>query len=96
MLESALARPKNLFAYSTEATLRQLAAAYAIALAKNLAFIDGNKRTAWLVCALFLELNHIRVIADQAEVVRVLLGAADSTISEEMVSWLEQENVTAR
>ena len=96
MLESALGRPRNLFAYSPSATLCQFAAAYAVGLAKNHGFVDGNKRTAWVVCALFLELNRISVIAEQAEVVRVLVGVADSTISEEeLVSWLEQKNVTA-
>ena len=96
MLESALARPRNLFAYSPSAMLCQFAAAYAVGLAKNHGFVDGNKRTAWVVCALFLELNRISVIAEQAEVVRVLVGVADSTISEEeLVSWLEQRNVTA-
>ena len=96
MLESALARPNNLFAYSPGASLRQLAAAYAVGIGKNHGFNDGNKRTAWVVCALFLELNGIAVIADQADVVRVMLEVASSTITEaQVVSWLEQASVTA-
>ena len=95
MLESALARPKNLLVYSSTATLRQLAAAYASGIGKNHGFVDGNKRAAWVICALFLELKGISVIADQAEVVRVMLGIADGTLpEEEVVSWLERVDVT--
>ncbi len=91
MLESALARPRNLFAYSPESTLSQLAAAYAVGSGKNHAFVGGNKRTAWVVCALFLELNGTSVLKDQADVVRVMIGIANSTITEEeVVFWLEQ------
>lgn len=91
MLESALARSKNLLAYSPDARLTQLAAAYAVGIGKNRAFLDGNKRTAWVVCALFLELNETPVAASQAEVVRVMQQIADSSITEEEVAaWLEQ------
>ena len=95
LLESALARPRNVFIYSPEATLRHVAAAYAAGLAKNHAFVDGNKRTAWVVCALFLELNEVAVVASQTDVVRVMLGLADGTISEQQFAWwLEQDYVT--
>ena len=66
VLESALARPKNLLAYSPGASLHQLAAAYAVGIGQKQGFFDGNKRTGWVVCAVFLELNGMRVIADQA------------------------------
>ena len=95
MLESALARPNNLFAYSSNCTLRQLAAAYILGIGKNHGFIDGNKRTAWIVGALFLESNGISVIAGQADVVRVMVGVADGTMTEqEVVAWLERADVT--
>jgi death on curing protein len=91
MLESALARPQNLFAYSPGASLHQLAAAYAVGIGKNHGFVDGNKRTAWVVCAVFLELNGMRVFADQADVVRVMLQIATDSITEaNVVSWLNQ------
>ena len=51
LLDSALARPQNLHVYSEGATLAQLAASYAVGIAKNHGFIDGNKRTTWVVCA---------------------------------------------
>lgn len=92
LLESALARPKNLFAYSPAATLKQLAAAYAVGIGKNHAFLDGNKRTAWFVCAVFLELNGISVDRDQLDVVRLMLEIANSSMTEEEVAaWLEQD-----
>src|ERR1700719_499738 len=78
LLESALGRPKNLHTYSESITLNQLASAYALGIAKNHAFVDGNKRTAWVCCALFLELNGIPVLSKPAEVVRMMLDAADN------------------
>jgi death-on-curing protein len=93
LLDSAVARPQNLHAYSEHATLAQLAASYAIGLAKNNGFIDGNKRTAWVVCAVFLELNGIPVKADQASVVTTMLGVASGTINEvDFAHWLEKQN----
>jgi death-on-curing protein len=96
MLESALARPKNLFADTPEtATLYRLAAAYAFGIARNHPFLDGNKRISWVVCAVFLELNGIRVIAEQEGVRIVMLELANGSIGEEeMVFWLEQATVT--
>ena len=96
MLESALARPQNRLAYSPDVSLHQLAAAYAFGLGKNHAFLDGNKRIAWLVCALFLELNGVSVIADQADVVRIVSTLVDGALSEEQfTAWLQQPDVTA-
>ena len=56
LLESALARPLNLYAYG-ERDLFELAASYAEAISRNHAFVDGNKRTAWTACEVFL-LKH--------------------------------------
>jgi death-on-curing protein len=57
LLESALARPMHLFTYG-KPSLAELAAAYAVGIAKNHAFIDGNKRTAFVAAAVFLERNR--------------------------------------
>ena len=93
LLDSALVRPQNLYAYGENVTLAQLAAAYAVGLAKNHAFIDGNKRTAWVVCAVFLELNGIPVTADQTIVVAMMLGIASGTVTEESFAhWLESQS----
>jgi death on curing protein len=97
LLESALMRPRNVHLYSPGATLYDLAAAYAIGLAKNHAFVDGNKRTAWLACALFLELNGINVIASQESVVITMLRVADGSINEDQLSaWLQLPDVTVK
>ncbi len=93
LLESALARSKQIHAYAENPSLEQLAAAYAFGLAKNHAFLDGNKRTAWVVCAVFLELNGRRVTASQADVVTTMLGVADGSITEDsFVTWLERNS----
>jgi death-on-curing protein len=93
LLESALARPRQIHAYTEGPPLTRLAAAYAFGLAKNHAFVDGNKRTAWVVCATFLEVNGRQVTATQADVVATMLGVADSSINEEAFSaWLERNS----
>lgn len=91
LLESALARPRQIYAYVDHADLTQLAAAYAIAFARNHAFVDGNKRTAWIVCATFLELNGKSVTAEQAEVVAMMLAVAENSITEDQFAeWLRR------
>ena len=95
LLESALARPKNLYSYSEgRVNLNQLAAAYAVGIGRNHAFNDGNKRTAWFAAATFLEINGRQVTVSQAAVVHIMLAVADGTAGEEQfVQWLEEENV---
>jgi death-on-curing protein len=94
LLESALARPRQIFAYGEKPGLTRLAAAYAFSLAKNHPFVDGNKRTAWVVCASFLELNGREVTADQAGVVSIMLGVSGSTVGEDqLIEWLTQHSV---
>ena len=67
MLESALARPRQLHAYEPAASAAQLAAAYAFGIARNHPFADGNKRAAFLAGGLFLLLNGLQLIAEQAD-----------------------------
>ena len=91
VLESALARPRQIYAYADKPSLPQLAAAYAVGIVKNHPFVDGNKRTAWVVCATFMELNGRRVTAEQADVVETMLAVAAGEIShEELADWLDQ------
>ena len=66
LLDSALARPLNLLAYG-EPDAADLAAAYGLGLAKNHAFVDGNKRAAFLAVGLFLALNGHRLVASQPD-----------------------------
>jgi death-on-curing protein len=76
LLESALARPANLFHYEGVADISTLAASYLVAVASNHPFADGNKRAAFLACGLFLRLNGHRLIAEQAEAARAVLAVA--------------------
>jgi len=88
LLLSALARPQNLAAYGTP-DVADLAASYAVGIARNHAFIDGNKRTALVVAAgVFLPLNGYKLGASDGESVRAMLAVADGTMSEpELAVW---------
>lgn len=89
LFESALARPRNLFAYEDVDDPARLAAAYAFGLAKNHAFVDGNKRIAFIACGLFLRLNGLRLVASQSEAVLTFLTLAAGTLGEdELADWI--------
>ena len=90
MLESALGRPTNKYSYeSPKPSLAQLAAAYAFGIAKNHPFIDGNKRTAFVVCELFLRLNKQGLEASAEGKYIIFLSLADGTLSEEaLAQWI--------
>ena len=89
LLESALARPRNLFAYSeTEPSLQRMAAAYAFGITANHPFVDGNKRTALIASLTFLKLNGLRLIAEKADRYRMFYGLAAGTVSEDdLAEW---------
>ena len=88
LLESALARPRNLHAYG-EVELCVLAAAYAFGIVRNHPFVDGNKRTAFVTTALFLQENGLRLIAPEGEAVVMTLGLASGEMPEEgFAAWL--------
>ena len=78
-LESALAYPKNLAAYG-DPGMAELAAGYLFAIAKNHAFVDGNKRTAWTVMRLFIGLNSGKLEYDKFDAVKFVEGVAGGTI----------------
>ena len=89
LLESALARPKQILAYSAEADIATLAAAYAYGLARNHPFNDGNKRVAFMAMAVFAELNGLEFDAPEAEVVDVMLSLAAGDLEEvQLADWL--------
>jgi death on curing protein len=90
LLESALARPLNLAAYG-KPDAWELAAAYGIGLAKNHAFVDGNKRAAFLAVGLFLFLNGYRLTAPQADATLTMLAVAAGQMDEAAFArWLRQ------
>ena len=87
LLDSAMARPKNLASYG-EPDIAELAAAYAFGIARNHPFVDGNKRTAAVVSETFLMLNGRSLAASDAELVVAFLALAAGEISEEeMADW---------
>ncbi len=81
LLESGLARPLNKYAYGND-DLAALAAAYGFGLARNHAFVDGNKRIALLSMITFLGLNEIEFVVPEAEAVVVTLEVAAGEIDE--------------
>ncbi|MFA5844639.1 MAG: type II toxin-antitoxin system death-on-curing family toxin [Coriobacteriia bacterium] len=88
-LESAIARPRQHFAYKPGCDEADLAAAYGFALARSHPFNDGNKRIAFVVMGVFLGLNGFEIEAPEAEVVTVMLDLAAGEISEEQLAgWL--------
>jgi death-on-curing protein len=88
LLQSALARPQNLAAYGNP-DVADLAASYAVGIARNHAFLDGNKRTAWVVAETFLLKNSYELIASDRDGVTTMLSVADGTMPEpEFAIWL--------
>lgn len=94
-LESALARPQNLLAYG-DPDAASLAASYAFGIAKNHSFVDGNKRTAFVALELFLALNGYTLTADDVQCVLIMLGVAESSVSEsELADWVRKSLIEA-
>ena len=88
LLDSALARPLNLVAYG-DPDFADLAASYAFGIAKNHAFVDGNKRAALLSAGLFLALNGFRMTASQVDATQAMLALAAGELGEEAFArWL--------
>ena len=94
LLESALARPRNMWAYAESTPpLSRLAAAYASGISSNHPFVDGNKRAALLVSFVFLDINGIEVTATQEEAYLAMLGLAAGEISEDQLAlWFERNS----
>jgi death-on-curing protein len=88
LLESALGRAPNKWAYES-ADMPTLAAAYAFGIARNHAFVDGNKRAAFLSMVTFLGLNGIDFIADEAEAFVIIRDLAAGEIDEDgLARWI--------
>lgn len=90
LLDSALARPLNLAAYG-EPDFAALAASYGVGLAKNHAFVDGNKRVAFLAVGLFLALNGQRLVASQVNATTTMLAVAEGSLDEAgFADWIRR------
>jgi death on curing protein len=94
LLDSALARPRNRFAYAElPPTLAELAAAYAFGICRNHPFVDGNKRTAMAVAFLFSEFNGAEVTATQEDAYLTFLSLAAGSLSEEdLTIWFAKNS----
>lgn len=90
LLESALARARQLYAYGDPAPdLAELAASLAFGLARNHPFVDGNKRTAAVACETFLELNKVTLEASDIELFPIYLALAEGKLREkDFAAWL--------
>ncbi len=89
LLASALDRARNRLSYEPDADLAALAAAYAFGIAKNHAFLDGNKRTAWASCVLFLKANGVEVASTVVDAVENTVALAVGAMSEALFAgWL--------
>jgi len=88
MLRSVLERPVNKWRYE-QSEMAELAAAYAFGLAKNHAFVDGNKRIAFMAMMVFLLKNGISFSPEPAHATAIILGLAAGEVSEESLSrWI--------
>ena len=96
LLESALNRPRNRFAYESDSDFTTLAAAYGFGIAKNHPFVDGNKRIAFQAMYVFLGINGVTITADEEEVVSLVLALAAGELAEsELGAWL-RDNTAQR
>ena len=90
LLDSALARPLNVALYS-DPDVAGLAASYGVGLAKNHAFVDGNKRAALLAVGLFLAINGYRLVATQADATLTMLAVAAGDLDEgAFADWIRE------
>jgi death-on-curing protein len=88
-IESAIARPRQQWAYAEEKDIASLAAAYGYGLTRNHGYIDGNKRIGFVAMAVFLDLNGWSLDAPEPEVVQIMLAVAAGKLSEpDLASWL--------
>jgi death on curing protein len=88
LLRSAIERPINKWHYE-QAELPELAAAYAFGLARNHAFVDGNKRIAFMSMMIFLRRNGVKFAPDQAHATKIILSLAAGEVSEESLArWI--------
>ena len=89
LLESALTRPRQRLAYDPECDLASIAASYAYGLAQNHPYADGNKRVEFVVMAVFLGLNGLDLVTDEADVVATMTAFAAGELEEEpLAEWI--------
>ncbi len=91
LLSSALARLKQKFNYGSEVSVFDLAASYSFGIAKNHPFVDGNKRTAFTIGTLFLEINNYKLNAKEVYAAIAFENLAAGTFNEsDLSSWFKE------
>lgn len=89
LLQSALARPQQLRAYGERPDIIAMAVAYLGGIVRNHPFVDGNKRTGFVVGVLFLEMNGYRFTASEEDATQAVLGLAAGTLDETaLTAWM--------
>ena len=95
LLDSALARPLNLALYE-QPDVAALAASYGVGLAKNHAFVDGNKRAAFLAVGMFLAVNGYRLRATQADATLTMIDVAAGVMDESAFAQWIRDHIQPR
>jgi death on curing protein len=96
LLKSVPARPRQLFTDGDSPDIIDMAAAYMAGIVRNHGFLDGNRRTGFVVGALFLEMNGCRFVASEEDATQVVLGLAAGKLDERgLTAWL-RTNVKRR
>ena len=94
LLDSALAKPVNVFHYAAQPDIFRLAASYAFGISRNRAFADGNKRTALVVSLTFLDRNGWDIVATKEDLYLTFLHLADGTLTEgDLTAWFQKHAV---
>jgi len=97
LLESVLARPRQLYAYGDSPDIVDLAAAYTFGIVRNHPLVDGNKRTGFVIGVLFLELNGSRFTASEEDATEAVLQLAAGKMSEAaFAAWMRKNSVRQR
>jgi death on curing protein len=93
LLDSALARPRQHYTYADSPSIVEMAALYTAGIVRNHPFVDGNKRTGFVVGVLFLELNDFGFAASEAEATQAVMGLASGAFDEAGYrDWLRQNS----
>ena len=97
LLQSALARPHQHYAYADRPDIIEMAALYAAGIVRNHPFVDGNKRTGFVVGVLFLELNGFSFTASEEDATQAVLGLAAGTLDETAyTAWVRANSKRGR
>lgn len=95
LLQAALARPQQHFAYADKLDVVEMATLYTAGIVRSHPFVDGNKRTGFIVGVLFLEMNGYRFTASEEAAARAVLDLAAGTLDEAAYAVFLHENVVA-